>query len=327
MSSILPDGFHIRAPTTEDLDALAELFIAHERARFGRANWSVSAAREWIASVWETTGFSVARDARVVIAPTGETAGYITLWRATEESGFLVASPRILPLYQPFGLDAALLHWAESLAREKAVALPDTTSATLNSWVDGPDQASENMLTGEGFHLAQRYLRMEITLHAPPPAPEWPDGAAARPLVAGQDERAVFDLMHAAFNDSPGYHPWPFDEWSRDVLESESSDTSLWTLAAAGDQLVGAVINRVDTGDDGRIGWLEDVGVHPAWRKRGLGLAMLYQSFATFYERGVTRCGLSVDAHNASGATRLYERAGMTAQPRQEIRYEKPLSR
>jgi hypothetical protein len=32
-----------------------------------------------------------------------------------------------------------------------------------------------------------------------------------------------------------------------------------------------------------------------------------------------------VDAHNASGATRLYERIGMIAQPHQAIRYTKAL--
>ena len=51
------------------------------------------------------------------------------------------------------------------------------------------------------------------------------------------------------------------------------------------------------------------------WRKRGLGLAMLHHSFGVFYARGVTRCGLSVDARNASGAVRLYARAGMTGPP------------
>ena len=51
------------------------------------------------------------------------------------------------------------------------------------------------MLVREGFTLAQRYLRMEISMQAAPPAPVWPIGVTARPFVAGQDERAVFDLM------------------------------------------------------------------------------------------------------------------------------------
>lgn len=325
MDTALPDGFHLRAPTADDLDELAALLIAYERARYGEATRQAPAAREWIESVWATPGFVVERDARVAVAPTGEIAGYVTLWRPEETSGFLVASPRILPRYQRHGIDLALLRWAEPLARALAATLPDGVAVSLNSWVDGPDEAADALLTREGFHLARRFVRMEITLQAPPPAPAWPAGVAPRPFVAGQDERAVYELMNAAFADTPGHEPWPFDVWSRDILDSESSVPALWTLAAAGDQVVGAVINRVVAGDDGVVGWLEDVGVRPAWRNRGLGLAMVYHSFGAFYARAIERCGLTVDTQNVSGATRLYERAGMVAQAREQIRYEKAL--
>ncbi len=324
ISRMLPGGYYARAPTHDDLDELAALLVAHDQARVGKAGWQAPAAREWIVSVWETPGFDVHRDAQIIIAPTGEIAAYVTLWRPDGASGYFVASPRLSPHYQSLGLDAFLLRWAESLARERAATLSSDVSAALNSWVNGPDQAAEDMLACEGFTLAQRYLRMEITMQAPPPTPAWPVGVTARPYVAGKDERAVFDLMRAAFAESDN-DDLTFEEWRREIFAPESINPSLWTLADNGAGLVGAVISRADTNDDGVIGWLEDVGVHPAWRKRGLGLAMLYHSFGVFYQRGVTRCGLTVDAQNASGARRLYERAGMAAQARQEIRYTKPL--
>jgi mycothiol synthase len=320
----LPPGFAMRAPTTDDLDELAALLIAYERARTGKASWQASAAREWIASVWATVGFEVARDARVIVAPTGEVAGYITVWRTEETSGHVVASPRTLPSFDALGLDVALLHWAESLARQKAAALPSAVAATLNTWVAGPDAATEAMLTCEGFHLQQRYLLMRLLMRTPPPAPEWPAGVVARPFVSGQDERAVYDVMQTAFAGAYDYDI-SYEEWRHEVFAPERMDPALWTLATDGETLVGAIISRTDTDDDGQMGWLEDVGVHPAWRQRGLGLAMLYHSFGGFFARGVTRCGLSVDAHNASGAVRLYERAGMAPSGRQEVRYEKAL--
>ena len=324
MSADLPHGFAMRPPTTDDLDELAALLIDYERARTGKASWQASAAREWIASVWATTGFEVARDARVIVAPTGEIAGYITVWRTDETSGHVVASPRTLPPFDVLGLDVALLHWAESLARQQAAALPSAVAATLNTWVDGPDAVTEAMLTREGFHLAQRYLRMEMTLREPPPAPVWPAGVVARPFVAGQDERAVYGVMQAAFAGAYDYDI-SFEEWRHEVFAPERMDPALWTLATDGESLVGAIISRTDTDDDGQMGWLEDVGVRPDWRQRGLGLAMLHHSLGVFYQRGIQRCGLSVDAHNASGAVRLYERVGMAAQPHQVIRYTKAL--
>jgi mycothiol synthase len=51
--------------------------------------------------------------------------------------------------------------------------------------------------------------------------------------------------------------------------------------------------------------------VRRAWRRRGLGEALLRHSFAAFRRKGFTRGTLGVDASSVTGATRLYERAGM----------------
>ena len=50
-----------------------------------------------------------------------------------------------------------------------------------------------------------------------------------------------------------------------------------------------------------------------AWRKRGVGRALLLHAFERLRERGCTRVGLGVDAHSLTGATRLYEGVGMRA--------------
>jgi ribosomal protein S18 acetylase RimI-like enzyme len=59
------------------------------------------------------------------------------------------------------------------------------------------------------------------------------------------------------------------------------------------------------------MGWIGAIGVREHWRRRGLGLALLRHGFAELYRRGEHVIGLGVDAENPTGATRLYERAGM----------------
>jgi ribosomal protein S18 acetylase RimI-like enzyme len=59
------------------------------------------------------------------------------------------------------------------------------------------------------------------------------------------------------------------------------------------------------------LGWVGTLGVRCPWRKKGLGLALLQHSFDEFYKRGRSTIGLGVDASNPTGATRLYQRAGM----------------
>jgi mycothiol synthase len=53
------------------------------------------------------------------------------------------------------------------------------------------------------------------------------------------------------------------------------------------------------------------LGTRRPWRRRGLAKALLYASFNEIRARGKPRAVLGVDAENPTGATRLYEGAGM----------------
>ncbi len=76
--------------------------------------------------------------------------------------------------------------------------------------------------------------------------------------------------------------------------------------------------------EDPQMGWVGTLGVCRAWRKRGIGLALLRHSFYEFYRRGLRKAGLGVDAQNLTGALRLYEGAGMHVHQTFD-RYEKEL--
>jgi ribosomal protein S18 acetylase RimI-like enzyme len=58
-------------------------------------------------------------------------------------------------------------------------------------------------------------------------------------------------------------------------------------------------------------GWIYFLAVRPGWRRRGLGEALLRESFREFFRRGEHTIALGVDSQNPTGATRLYERVGM----------------
>ena len=62
---------------------------------------------------------------------------------------------------------------------------------------------------------------------------------------------------------------------------------------------------RADRG----VGPIQNVGITPAHRGRGLGTVLLWHSLAGFQRAGIDRVFLEVTAHN-SGACRLYERLG-----------------
>jgi ribosomal protein S18 acetylase RimI-like enzyme len=79
-----------------------------------------------------------------------------------------------------------------------------------------------------------------------------------------------------------------------------------------GDEIAGAALCWAvpSLGENG-LGWVGQLWVRRPWRRRGLGLALLHHAFRELYQRGYARVGLGVDSESLTGATRLYERAGM----------------
>jgi ribosomal protein S18 acetylase RimI-like enzyme len=57
--------------------------------------------------------------------------------------------------------------------------------------------------------------------------------------------------------------------------------------------------------------WIYIVGVRPAWRQQGIALALLQHCLWELYQYGKRSVRLEVDAQSPTGATRLYEKAGM----------------
>jgi mycothiol synthase len=61
-----------------------------------------------------------------------------------------------------------------------------------------------------------------------------------------------------------------------------------------------------------------------ALEAEGLGLVLLQSGLRAMWQRGHTHVGLEVNSENETGATRLYERAGMRV-TRRYATYEKAL--
>jgi mycothiol synthase len=320
----IPADIIMRPARDGDQQAIADMLHTCERAYFGSVESPLSATLEWIRDTWQTGGFDLQADSLVAVAPDEQIIGYTTVWRAEHEPHQLVAWPRIHPEYRGRGLGTWMLRWAERRARQIAETLPKTQSVVLSSWVEDVDGAAKELMAREGF-LPQRYWwHMEIWMETAPPAPTWPDGVQVRMFIPGQDELVTYEALSEAFQTNGGDPYENFAEWLHSGIEAENFDPSLWFLARGdGDEIAGVILSELQVGEERTLGWISEVGVRPTWRKRGLALALLYHTFGEFYRRGVHTCALVVDAANPSGATRLYERAGMRPNNRTLIRYQK----
>ena len=100
-----------------------------------------------------------------------------------------------------------------------------------------------------------------------------------------------------------------------------SDDMSLFFVAERDGEVVGEISCHAERFG---VGFVTTLGVLPEARGLGIGRALLLRAFAAFWERGQPRVGLAVDADNETGATRLYEAAGMRL-AFGAITFEKPL--
>jgi len=153
-----------------------------------------------------------------------------------------------------------------------------------------------------------------MTQTASPLQPNPPDNITIRSFVPGEDDEAIVAAYREAFADHYGYLEQPFavdlTEWRR-WMAADDFDPSLWFLAEEGDEIVGFLTTYAEAPGDPAVGWSDELGVRPSWRRRGIGHALLIHAFSALARKGVRGAVLTVDTENKSGAPALYDRVGM----------------
>jgi GNAT superfamily N-acetyltransferase len=184
--------------------------------------------------------------------------------------------------------------------------------------VNDKHQGWKDRLEGAGFQWTRHDYVMEIVMSEAPPTPQLSNGYQLRAYERGKDDSVVWEVIDKSFEDHRGYHPYPYEEWSKSFFDHPDWSPALSTVVTHGDEVAAAAMafNYSNTA------WIRSLGVLREYRKNGLGLAMLHRIFGEAYARGQRKVGLGVDAESLTGATRLYERAGMHIKEH-FIRYEK----
>jgi mycothiol synthase len=284
----------LRPPSDDDFDAMLELMNAHQLAAFGEADATAEDLRLWL-----TTPYVVVENDIRLLERDGRLIGYADVDASREEPPLWWCDVKVAPDVEADEVVQTLVAWLDDRAQR----------GRLRVWTSESDRRITDAFAALGFTPSRHSYRMEIDLAAEAREPRWPDGIEIR-LIGEDEHRFVYDAAFEVWRDTSDPMDETFDEWAHWMIKSESFDPSLWFLAFAGDELAGFSLGR-QSSTDPNAGYLSMLGVRRAWRKQGLGEALLLHSFAAFRERGWTRGTLGVDASSPTGATRLYERAGM----------------
>jgi ribosomal protein S18 acetylase RimI-like enzyme len=288
--------------------------------------------RESVAAWWGKLGFTLETDMRLVLDSEGAVAGLAyVLNDGAPHIGFGCVAA-VAPRYEG---DAAvwdgLYAWGVARAKELLPLASREIRVAATASADSQDEARRAALERAGFAPVRVENHMRVDLVTPPEGASWPSGVSVRTAALDVDMRAIVAAYIEAWRDHWGFVERPFAGVLATFLgEIESRcgrvDPSLWFLAVEGDEVVGMSLCIAGLMDNPKGGYIYDLGVRPAWRRRGIALALLHHTFTEFHRRGYVAVELDVDSQSLTGAPRVYERAGMRA-VRQSVTYEKELRR
>jgi mycothiol synthase len=302
----------LRAATLDDVPAIGLLARARERAFSGAEETSDEEIRHDLAApdvdlgadTWLATDQVGAVLGYADVLPAGEAAVNATLWTPPEAS-------------EPVRLaEEALLDAVERRAGELARAAGAACWA-VHVFALPAELDRIALLERRGYEMARTFLRMALDAGASwPPAPVPPE-VVLSPLAPERDAAEVHALLLRAFTDDDVYGvPADLAAWRHETVDDARWVPGPSHVARWGEEVVGAVVGF----PDGDQGWVRHLGVAASQRGRGLGAALLAAAFDAFRAMGLPRVGLGVDAANRTGAARLYERMGMRAERRVDMR-------
>ena len=226
--------------------------------------------------------------------------------------------------YRGRGLGSYLLEWLE---RRACLEFSTTTSGApqlMRTSCTGHQTDRIALFEQHGFQAMRYSYRMQRSLAEPIPDVSLPAGLQLAQWTPELD----LPLMHAfnaAFSEHWGLQTMNEEAWQQFFTGVPQFRGDLSYQAMDAENVAGFCVNWVERAENASEGWIEAIGVIPAWRGRGIASALMAKSLRLFQAEGLKQAALDVDAQNPTGALRLYEKHGF-AITRESIHFVKQLN-
>lgn len=322
--TILGGQFIVQPTTVTDLEDVLKLFQTFQLEHLGDSNFSLDNLR----SSWATPGLTLENNMRSIFTPARKLVAYVEVWDTSDVPVRPTVWGYVHPDYRGHGIGSYLVQWGEQRARQVITKVPEEARVVMVMSRPSRDVVAKKLFEAHGLFVHRSHLDMVIELEKVPDVPAFPEGITITTLAERPDIKALFEVVYETFQDHrdhvEGTFESKFADFRNEVENDPLHDPTLWFLALDGDTIAATSLCRLESWDRTDEGCVTIFGVRRPYRRKGLGLALLRYSFNQLWQRGQHRVILGVDGSNLSGATRLYERAGM--HPHVEfIIYEKEL--
>jgi mycothiol synthase len=182
----------------------------------------------------------------------------------------------------------------------------------LNIYVPAHLEASRGFAEALGFRYRSSLWRFELPAGTSVPAAVFPADVVVRSWATDEDVEAWVEFMIASFEGHPSQIT-PTPEVVRAVNARPDFDPNgVLIVSPAGEpdrKIAFARVELLPRGEGLAVGYVNTIGVLPAWRGRGLGRELLRWSVGYLRGRGARLIELTVEAAN-DRATQLYRRHG-----------------
>lgn len=325
----LPDGYRARSPRLDVADTKAVCHIDDQvSAAAGQQRQSdpVDLRNEWESQMMRDLTTSV----RLIEDEAGMVVAYAELWDGRKPPVYPWLSWGVLPELAHTPLATAILDWLDATAQRALADCPADVRVALRTSIVSGYAPMQQVLEAHGFQPIRESFRMRIDMTTPPPTSTLPKNITIRPYKHPDELDALIAADDDGFRDHWGYVERDVaqlrDEWSHWLDTHESFDPDLFFLAidTTTNTIAGVCLCFNKQTSDPDVAYVDSLAVRKAYRRQGLGLALLHHTFQVFWQRGRKSVALHVDGASLTGATRLYERAGMHVDQKEAI-FEKLL--
>ena len=288
---------------------MLELMNAHQLAVFGKADVTAEELRTWLT----TPSVDVQHDVRV-LEQDGRLVGYVDADKTRNEPVRWWSDLKVAPDVDAAQVVPELLAWLEQRADDGLLRVwTSADDERLLPLTERRDSASHGTRTGWRSTSTAR----DASRHGPPAF----TCARSSPTTSVGSTRSSSRSGRTRRNRSPSRSR----SFATGPRSARASTRACGSSSSTAIELAAFALDNPDDVDPD-TGYVNLLGVRRPWRKQGLGEALLLHSFGVFRERGYTRATLGVDASSPTGATRLYERAGMRVY-RDTVMLDRPVRR
>jgi len=301
----------IRPYLPNDLPALVELLNAADRVD----NAGLATTVQALAHQLQEPGMNPNENC-FVAEQDGRLLGYARVFcKHAEDLDRMIVLGIVHPAARRQGLGTALVRRAAE--RGRAMQTPGQRSF-LHMPVRERVAGAAELASSLGLQAVRFFYYMECQDLTHLPEPTLPHGFHLRNFVQGQDEIAFHEAYNDGFSDHWGFAPSTFEQvqhWAHSP--SFRSEDNLLAIDEQG-HIAGLCLVLFPPVQPGsaRLGMIDDLAVPHAFRRRGIGRALLLAGMRHIREQSASTAALSVDVDNPNQALRLYESVGFVTQSR-----------